>query len=112
MGTLVIGVYCCRPVSFTHLWHNRVSWHCIQNFLTLLFLLRVSVRRSQHWVSTEVMASSDEDDQMLNKVEDMRCEEIQHGVRSPRVVPMQEVGHKVLGRVEVIATTHSPKIRT
>ena len=67
------------------------------------------------------MASSDDDDQIRNKVEDILiapehvvcqlCDEvIPEGCKSaqPRVVPMQDVGQKVLGRVEV-ATTHAEK---
>ena len=38
--------------------------------MALFFFASLGLRRRQHWVSTEVMASSDADDNMLTKVED------------------------------------------
>ena len=39
-------------------------------WLCFFFFASLSLRRRQHWVSTEVMSSSDADDNMLTKVED------------------------------------------
>ena len=33
------SVHSCPPASSTHLWNNRFSWHCIEPFLAVVFLL-------------------------------------------------------------------------
>ena len=92
----------------------------------MLFLLRFVHDGDNFGFSTEAMASSDENDNMLNKVEDIlaatahehvvcqRCDEvIQEGCRSlsPQIVPKQDVGQMVLGRNEVITTTLAEQSR-
>ena len=41
-----------------------------RNFCVSVVLASLCLRLRQHWVPTEAMASTDDDDQMLNKVED------------------------------------------
>ena len=60
------------PSSIFHSsWKQQILIALHGNFSGSVVFASHCLRRRQHWVSTEVMASSDDDDQMLSKVEDI-----------------------------------------